>query len=616
MKKKSVDEYPYKFEYAYDNVYGHAVSLLSQFELPLQGVHLDIGCGWGAISDKLIELHNLHYIGIDADPDAVDHLQSEGKEAYHFKFTDCETNLAYIEKILDGRKLASITILDTLEHVLLLEDLIKTLSVLSKKYNAPLVISVPNFAHDDVVFKLLCNKFDETETGLLDETHINIFTEEKLTAICKKFGLHQVGQKDVILEKSDQYFPENLLTLAEKSTLRQFLISLRRNMSADGKVNQLVRMYIASHPGLKIENRNLKRPFLSIVTRTVGNRPEELKEVLLCLTGQECVDFEVLIVGHNLSVEKQLLVESIISATPEWIRSKIRLIRVNGGNRSTPLNVGFEKAEGHYITILDDDDIVFSNWVKEFKTLSEEHYGKILKSVSVRQEYETVETSFSKRSSRAVSGFIKDYPAEFDYIAMLHHNQCPGLCLAFPRSVFHDFGLRFDETINTIEDWDFIVRSAFLCGVASSPAITNIYRWWLKGNNSSQSLHNSQEWEDNYFYVQNKFNSQYLLMPPGSAKRISRLVSSRSGLNNYNEESINDVSIQRKRELAHQILISDSWNITKPLRLIKRLFGKRTDIPEIFNATERELDEFIINAQNSKSWRITSPLRNLRRKIL
>lgn len=608
MKNRSIDEYPYKFEYAHDNVYGHTVSLLGQFDLPQQGVHLDIGCGWGSMSEKLIENHPIHYIGIDADPDAVNHLVLEGKEAYIYKFSSLEDNIEFIEKILYGRTVSSISILDVLEHVLNLEELLQTVSLLSKQHNAPVVISVPNFAHDDIVFKLLCNKFDETNAGLLDETHINIFTQEKLIAICKKYGLHQIGKKDVAMEKSDQYFPKELLTLAEKSSLRQLLLGLRKNMGNDGKVNQLVRMFIASHPTQKPVNRQQERPFLSIVTRTVGDRPEELKEVLLCLTGQECTDFEVIVVGHNLSVEKQLLVESIINATPEWIRSKIRLIRVNGGNRSTPLNTGFENAEGQYITILDDDDIVFSNWVEEFKNLSNNHYGKILKSVSVRQEYEPIKTSFSQKTSIAVSGFLNDYPAEFDFINMLHHNECPGLCLAFPRSIYHDFGLRFDETINTIEDWDFIVRSAFICGVASTPTITNIYRWWIKGE-SSQSLHNNQEWEDNYRYVQNKFNSQYLIMPPGNAKRISSLISARSENQFSNSGDPVNEELIRKMEIAHLILTSNSWNITKPLRLVKRLLGKKTCVPEIFSASEVELDEFITNSQNSKSWKITRVFR-------
>lgn len=610
MKNKSIDDYPYKFEYAFDNVYGHVVSLLDQFDFPEQGIHLDIGCGWGAISNELISNQNLHYIGIDADQDAVNHLQLEGKEAYVYQLSSYNANLEFFEKILNGRAISSISIIDTFEHVLDASELMKTISSLSRKYNAPVVISVPNFAHDDVVLKLLCNKFEETNTGLLDETHINIFTEEKLLAICKKYGLHQINKKDVVLEKSDQYFPKELLTLAEKSSLRLLLLNLRSHMKADGKVNQLVRMFIASHPS-QIPVEQEERPFLSIVTRTVGDRPEELKEVLLCLTGQECTDFEVLVVGHNLTVERQLLVESVINATPEWVRSKIQLIRVNGGNRSTPLNAGFLNAKGQYITILDDDDIVFSNWVEEFKNLSKSNYGKILKSVSVRQEYEQTTTTLSNRSSRAVSGFLNDYPAEFDFITMLHHNQCPGLCLAFPRSIYHDFGLRFDETINTIEDWDFIVRSAFICGVASSHVVTNIYRWWLKGT-SSQSLHNNDEWENNYRYVQNKFNSQYLIMPPGNAKRIASLVSALSERQNSSSGlplSFDDQLIP-KRMIAHQILVSNSWNITKPMRLIKQLFGKKTCVPEVFSASESELDEFISNAKKSKSWRITRVFRS------
>ncbi|MEC0245088.1 methyltransferase domain-containing protein [Paenibacillus chitinolyticus] len=606
-------DYAYKFQYAHDNVYGHVVSLLENIELSEEHIHLDLGCGWGAICDKISENHKLHYLGVDASVEAVEYLNSRGKEAYSFMLSTYEENIQFLKSVLGSRKVASISVIDILEHVLYPEELIKTIVELSREHHAPVVISVPNFTHDDVVFKLFCNKFDETNSGLLDKTHLNIFTEEKLISLCNKYGFHQIGKKDIVLEKSDQHFPRELLTIADQSSLAQLMINLRRGIGSTGKVNQFVRMFLAGPPSQITDTYNVKRPFLSIVTRTTGDRPEELKETLLCLTGQECTDFEVLVVGHNLTVEKQLIVEKIINDTPEWIRNKIRLIRVNGGNRSTPLNEGFKEANGQYISILDDDDLVFSNWVQEFKNLSEENYGKILKSVTVRQEYEPVKTSFGEKTSRAVTGFFKDYPAEFDFLKMLHHNQCPGLCLAFPRSIFHDFGLRFDENINTIEDWDFIVRATFICGVADSGVVTNIYRWWLKGS-SSQTLHSQEEWQDNYRYVQNKFNSQYIILPPGYVKKISTFVS--MSLNHgtshmhINDESIgSEDNLTEKRETAHLLLTSNSWNITKPLRLLKYLMGSKTCIPNIFVASEEQLDELIVNIYNSRSWKLTKFLR-------
>nr|WP_255654545.1 methyltransferase domain-containing protein [Cohnella sp. REN36] len=574
---------------------------------PEAGLHLDIGCGWGAISNKVQELGEIKYIGIDASEEAVNHLIETGKEAHCYKLGKFEENIKFLESIILDRKIASISIIDILEHVLEPEELIKTAVELSKKHSAPVVISVPNFTHDDVVLKLLCNRFDETDSGLLDKTHINIFNEEKLLTICKKHGLYQIGENDVIMEKSDQHFPNELLTLAGGSSLSQVLQGLRRNMGRTGKVNQFVRSFLAGHPTDNTKNVNENRPFLSIITRTTGNRPEELKEIILCLTGQECTDFEVLVMGHNLNLEKQLIVEKVINDSPEWIRNKVKLIRVNGGNRSTPLNVGFEKAQGYYISILDDDDLVFSNWVSEFKELSQASYGKILKSVTVRQEYEPVQTTYSPKTSRAVSSFLKDYPSEYDFLTMLHHNQCPGLCLAFPRSIYHDFGLRFDENINTIEDWDFIVRASFLCGVESSNAMTSIYRWWKKGE-SSQSLHKQEEWQENYKYVQSKVNSQYILLPPGSAKKISDLIDSVYN-RGYTHSSESPPTYSQKREVAHRLLTSNSWSITKPLRALKHLLGGDTNIPNIFTASEDQLNELITNIYNSRSWRLTKFLR-------
>ncbi|HVF19852.1 MAG TPA: hypothetical protein VNA14_06385, partial [Mycobacteriales bacterium] len=41
-------------------------------------------------------------------------------------------------------------------------------------------------------------------------------------------------------------------------------------------------------------DRDAGRPFLSVLTRTQGRRPETLRELLLCLAAQTSDDFELL----------------------------------------------------------------------------------------------------------------------------------------------------------------------------------------------------------------------------------------------------------------------------------------------------------------------------------
>src|SRR5690606_7939194 len=103
-------------------------------------------------------------------------------------------------------------------------------------------------------------------------------------------------------------------------------------------------------------------PFLSIIMRTQGTRPHTMIEAFTSLAAQTCQDFEVLVIGHKLSLTNQKSVERIIEDNPAWLREKIRLLKLGEGNRTRPLNFGFKRAKGDYIAILDDDDVPFAHW--------------------------------------------------------------------------------------------------------------------------------------------------------------------------------------------------------------------------------------------------------------
>ncbi|CAG9713313.1 putative Glycosyl transferase family A [Clostridium neonatale] len=604
-------------------------NILRDFEYEEGSIYLDFGCGNSYISQFIEDELKMKYVGIDKNERNVNELTAKGYEAYNIIFKNSKDDLDTIKQVVKNRKLGCISLINFLEYVVNPEQLLSTIKELVYNEPIPVIIAVSNLGHRDIALKLLVDRFEETELGLLNKNQVSLFNETKLMDICEKNGFHMIKKNDLKTTRSEQSFPNDLLPLMKESSLSKLLNEIRDGVDETGDIEQIIRLFLVG-PRKKEEviPHEDSRPFLSIITRTQGKRIETLKEVFICLAGQECTDFEVLIMGHNVEKENKKLIEAAINETPQWLKEKIKYVRVDGGNRSTPLNDGFELARGEYISILDDDDIVFGNWIDVFKKLSENNYGKILRSVTVRQEYEPVVTQYSQNTSRAVSGFLRDYPSEFDFLQMLHHNQCPGLCLAFPASVFRDFGLRFDENLNTIEDWDFIMRAVFLCGVASSPDVTSIYRWWKNGENS-RALHQEEEWQKNYEYVQNKLNSKYIILPPGIMKRIVELVDAYNrGLLNLNIESeINQIHLERnqiyherhqinyerdinyKRYIANELLTSNSWKITKPLRMVKRLLGKKTEIPNLFLANEQQLDELISNIYNSKSWKITKVFR-------
>lgn len=253
-------------------------------------------------------------------------------------------------------------------------------------------------------------------------------------------------------------------------------------------------------------------PFLSVIMRTRGNRPEALAEVLLCMSGQSDLDFEVLIMGHNLDDDGRNNVNSIIASLPDYMDGKVRLVEVVGGNRTTPLNEGFKAAKGRYISILDDDDLVFDNWVESFHSLEEENAGKIFHSYCVSQDWKVFENERGENILTSVSPFRPIYCSPFEMIEQLSVNRCPTFSLAFPSYVFNVLGVHFDETLNTTEDWDFLMRCAFICGVSDVPNVTGIYRMWINAE-SSATLHSKKEWKRNHKYIQDKFKQSHVLIP-------------------------------------------------------------------------------------------------------
>ncbi len=265
-----------------------------------------------------------------------------------------------------------------------------------------------------------------------------------------------------------------------------------------------------------------KRPFLSVVMRTQGRRPEMLREALLCLMGQTDDDFELLLIGHKLDEAGRAQLSCCMEELPSSLRERLRVFETERGNRTSPLNLGFAHARGAYAAVLDDDDLVFDDWVQRFHEAAQEAPGAVLHAYIVTQKWETQagENGLLLRSAAAPGA---ECCSDFCYSRELAVNLCPLLGLAFPLEAFRRWGLLFDESLSTTEDWDYLMRLAFLFGVRDIPQPTGLYRLWLNAENS-QTAHPAQEWETNYETIQRKFRQMPALFPAGSEKleRVDR----------------------------------------------------------------------------------------------
>ena len=611
--------------YAVDNVYGHAVELLTK--VVTRGadspVHLDIGCGYGRIAEPLVLSTGLSYIGVDASSLGVESLRKRGFEAHEAELSGDSETYDTLNKIVGERPLASITFLDTIEHLVDGDLILKAIGRLAQERNAYCVISTPNVAHRDIGRKLVGGFWDYTPSGLLDHTHVRLFNNKTFTRALDQAGLHIIDSKDVYQVHSDQCFPETNPFLSESNLLGSYLNELRDKVDQFGSVNQFVRLCVACRPlNIKtyVADRHEPRPFLSVIVRTQGNRIHTLTELMTALFSQTSTDFEVLIIGHRIDVEAQIRIERVIEDCPAQLRDRTRLIRVYDGQRSRPLNVGFEEARGSYIAIMDDDDIPMAHWVETYRAIAAQHKGRVLRATVVRQKVCNVRVS-GHEGLRADGEMEKIYPSEFDLFKHLIENHSPNNGLAFPRGVFHDMGIRFDESLTTAEDWDFLMRCVAVVGIGTSENITAVYRWWLTEENS-RTLHSRGEWKSNYNAILRKHDQISFLMPKGTASNIRRLIQESDIQSSVQAEALRVEAVRREEEIAREAEIvqlqeqllkhlqSSSWRLTAPLRVFSRLTGKKT-----LKFNIRENDPNLIKLQIRKvrrtiSWKLSKPLRS------
>ena len=113
---------------------------------------------------------------------------------------------------------------------------------------------------------------------------------------------------------------------------------------------------------------------VSVIVATY-KREKELKEALLSLCVQDFTDFEIVLVDDNGQEEWNNKVNEIVkSVQSEYPDVKLQYI-VNSPNQGSAKtrNIGIEKANGEYVTFLDDDDIYLPSKITNQVTFMQEN---------------------------------------------------------------------------------------------------------------------------------------------------------------------------------------------------------------------------------------------------
>lgn len=155
--------------------------------LPRGGSVLDLGCASGGLLAALADEAGRR-VGVEIDPAAAATAAAHA-DAVH---------AGSLESVdLDGERFDVVVLGDVVEHVA------DPLAVLRRAatWSTPggrLIISLPNVAHWSVRLSLLAGRWDYTDRGILDDTHLRFFTWRTGAELVESAGLRILERRPVV----------------------------------------------------------------------------------------------------------------------------------------------------------------------------------------------------------------------------------------------------------------------------------------------------------------------------------------------------------------------------------------------------------------------------------
>ena len=139
---------------------------------------LDVGCGEGFAARDLVE-YGFQVCGIDKNPVA---LEKAARYYYQTILADIES-----EAPVPGGQFDVVLFADVLEHLTKPSTVFEHFTALLAP-GGLVVVSVPNVAHWYMRLSLLFGRFEYTQRGILDRTHLRFFTRRSASRFLEEAG--------------------------------------------------------------------------------------------------------------------------------------------------------------------------------------------------------------------------------------------------------------------------------------------------------------------------------------------------------------------------------------------------------------------------------------------
>jgi hypothetical protein len=578
-----------------DRLADHVTSLLSRLLRrggePKAEVVVDLAPG-RTVAAGDVEALGLHYLGLSEGPGAL---------------------TAALGPTLRGRRVAALVIGDSLNRVGDLGGYLDGLHGLCDELGGvPVLVVSPNVTHLDIGAKLLIGRWDVTTSGTVSAAYVRHFSTAALRSTMAGHGFAELDAEDRTRARSDQHFPSDVAVLEPGTPVGALVRWLREMARGDAHVDRFVRAYVPA-PGVDAPGVDAvgvdavgvdavgagpSTPgsaaplFLSVLLRTQGRRAATLQESLLCLAAQTCDDFEVLTLLHDGDERSADSVRELVEEFHESFSRRVRVVSVSGGGRCRPLNEGALLARGEYLAMLDDDDLVLADWVETFRDAARRAPGRVVRTAVANQRIEARPGRWDGEDGYEVVDRPRlVFSLDFDHVDHLLDNRTPNNGYAFPRSLVTELGLRWDESLPVLEDWDHLLWSASICGVRGVPRITALLRSWEVGEDS-KSQHSPALWEATRRRVIDKHGATPLLLDRGAFPQLrARLIDGDVAAEHAArlEQDVHRTAVELDAARARLEVAEQALEATR----------------DALRSTTRQLEE----VHGSTSWRITAGLR-------
>ena len=190
-------------------------------------------------------------------------------------------------------------------------------------------------------------------------------------------------------------------------------------------------------------------PLVSIVVRT-KDRPGFLTRALTDITAQTFGDWEVIVVndGGDGAAVRTVVGDSAFAGTVTVIDSPAP------GGRCASATAGIRSATGEYVVLHDDDDL----WHPEFLTRTTAALNASPADAGVMVETEIV---YERADG---TGWVQTHRVPYwegmtalSFTALLEVNRAVPISFLYRRALHDELG-PYDETLDTVEDWEFYLR--------------------------------------------------------------------------------------------------------------------------------------------------------------